>query len=366
MKILVTGGAGFIGSNFIRYILNKYPNYQIINLDLLTYAGNLDNLKDVEKNPHYRFVKGDICDKNLVNKLIKEVEAVIHFAAETHVDRSILGPSEFLRTNVFGTYTLLEAAKEAKISRFIQIGTDEEYGSAPKGYFKESDPLNPSNPYSVSKAAASLLSLSYFRTYNLPVIVLRPTNNFGPYQYPEKIIPLFITNLLENKPIPLYGYGLNRRDWLFVLDNCRAIDLVLHSGKIGEIYNLGAKDNEISNVELTCLIVERLKKPTHLIKFVKDRPGHDFRYALDTRKIEELGFYPEYNLEKGLETTIKWYQENQWWWKKLKNKEFEKYYQQQYQFPEGIADESLRPSEELFADFSSEELPPDFPKENSI
>lgn len=331
MRILVTGGAGFIGSNFIRHILQKYPDYQIINLDLLTYAGNLDNLRDVEENPKHRFIKGDICDVRLVNKLMTEVEAVVNFAASTHVDRSILDSQEFLRTNIFGAHILLEAAGKRK-ARFIQIGTDEEYGSAPLGYyFKESDPLNPSSPYSSSKAAASLLTISYFKTYGLPAIIARLTNNFGPYQFPEKVIPLFVTNLLKEKILPVYGQGLNLRNWIYVSDACRAIDLILHKGKIGEVYNVGAKNNEISNIELTHLILEHLQKSPNLIEFVQDRPGHDFRYALDTTKIEELGFKPNYILKQGLEETILWYKENEWWWEKLKSKkEFTSFYKKQY------------------------------------
>jgi len=331
MKLLITGGAGFIGSNFIHYILEKYPDYQIINLDKLTYAGNLDNLKDIEKDPHYRFVKGDICDKAIVEELMKDVDVAVHFAAESHVDRSILNPEDFLKTNVFGTYTLLEAAKNCEIKKFVQIGTDEEYGSIREGSFREDDPLEPSSPYSSSKAAATLLVLSYYKTYHLPVIVTRSSNNFGPYQYPEKVIPLFITNLLENREVPVYSYGLNRRDWIYVLDNCEAIDLVLQQGKEGEIYNIGASINEISNIELTRLILEMLGKPASFIKFVKDRPGHDFRYALNCEKIHNLGFSPAHNLKQGLEKTIKWYQNNEEWWRKIKSGEYLKYYKKQYE-----------------------------------
>jgi dTDP-glucose 4,6-dehydratase len=329
MKILITGGAGFIGSNFIRYILKKYKNYKIFNLDKLTYCGNLNNLRDVEKNPNYYFFKGDICDKKIVEKLVKKVDAIINFAAESHVDRSILEPESFIKTNFFGTYVLLEAGKKYKIKKFIQIGTDEEYGSIKKGYFKETDPLNPSSPYSASKAGASLLSLSYFKTFKLPVIVTRSTNNFGPYQYPEKIIPLFITNLLEGKKVPLYGKGLQRRDWLYVLDNCKAIDLIFHKGKIGEIYNV-AGGNELSNKDLTKIILKKLGKDESWIEYVKDRPGHDFRYGIDCQKIKKLGWRPIYNFEKALDETINWYKNNEWWWKPIKSGEFLKYYQKQY------------------------------------
>ncbi|MFN3966323.1 MAG: dTDP-glucose 4,6-dehydratase, partial [Endomicrobiia bacterium] len=280
MRILVTGGCGFIGSNFIRYILKKYHEYKIINLDKLTYAGNPDNLKDIEKNKNYKFVKGDICDSKIVDKLVKEVDCIINFAAESHVDRSILEPGSFLKTDVFGTYTLLESAKKNNIKRYIQISTDEVYGSIENGSFTEESPLRPNSPYSASKASADMLCRAYFVTYNLPVIITRSSNNFGPYQYPEKIIPLFITNALEDKLLPVYGDGKNIRDWIYVLDNCKAIDLVLHKGKPGEIYNIGG-GNEIQNIELTKKILKLLNKPESLIKFVEDRAGHDRRYSLD-------------------------------------------------------------------------------------
>lgn len=329
-KILITGGAGFIGSNFIHYLLNKYPDCKIVNLDKLTYAGNLDNLKDIEKDSHYRFVKGDICDKAIAEELMKGADAVVNFAAESHADRSILNPENFLKTNILGTYVLLEAAKNCNVKRFIQISTDEVYGSIQEGLFKETDNLSPSSPYSASKASSEMMAIAYYKTYNLPIIITRSSNNFGPYQYPEKIIPLFITNFLENREVPVYGYGLNRRDWIYVLDNCEAIDLVLQKGKEGEIYNIGASENEISNIELTCLIAETLKAPASFIKFVKDRPGHDFRYALNCEKIHNLGFSPKYSFKKGLEETIKWYQENEGWWKKLKSGEYLEYYKKQY------------------------------------
>ncbi|MCX7778864.1 MAG: dTDP-glucose 4,6-dehydratase [Patescibacteria group bacterium] len=329
MKILITGGAGFIGSNFIRYLLKKYKNYQIFNLDKLTYCGNLDNLHDFKKNPRHHFFKGDIADQKLVEKLVKNVEVIINFAAESHVDRSILEPDSFIKTDIFGTFTLLEAAKKYKIKKYIQISTDEVYGSRKRGYFKENDPLNPSSPYSASKASADLLTLAYFKTYQLPVLISRSTNNYGPYQYPEKIIPLFITNLLEGKKVPLYGRGLNRRDWLYVLDNCRAIDLILHRGKIGEIYNV-ASGYELTNLELTKIILKELKKDKTSIEYVKDRPGHDWRYALSCQKIKKLGWRPIYKFEKAIKETINWYKENQWWWRKLKSGEFLKYYQRQY------------------------------------
>ena len=328
MKILITGGAGFIGSNFIRYILEKYPDYKIVNLDKLTYAGNPKNLRDIEKKPNYRFIKGDICDSQIVDEVAKGCDVIINFAAESHVDRSILGPESFIKTDIYGTYTLLESARKYKIKRYIQISTDEVYGSIKKGSFNETDSLNPSSPYAASKASADLLSLSYFTTYQLPVIITRSSNNYGPYQFPEKLIPLFITNALENKPLPLYGDGLNVRDWLYVLDNCQAIDLILHKGEIGEIYNVGA-DNERTNIEITKAILKILEKGEDLIRRVKNRPGHDRRYSLDSTKIKELGWKPEYNFEKTLKETVNWYRNNESWWKKLKERA-EEFYKKQY------------------------------------
>jgi len=320
MRLLVTGGAGFIGSNFIRCIIRKYPHYKVINLDKLTYAGNLDNLKDIENNSNYTFIKGDICDRGIVDKLSKDVEAIVNFAAQSHVDRSIIDASDFIRTNIDGTYNLLEATKRHNISRFIQISTDEVYGLIDEGSFKETSPLSPSSPYAASKAAADMLVHSYRVTFNLPTIVARSSNNFGPYQYPEKIIPLFITNALEDKPVPLYGDGMNVRDWLYVVDNCEAIDLILHKGKEGEIYNIGG-GNELKNIDLTKIVLKILGKPENLIQPVKDRPGHDRRYSLDCSKIErELGWTPGFDFERVLEETVKWYVDNQWWWKKLKAK----------------------------------------------
>jgi dTDP-glucose 4,6-dehydratase len=318
MNVLITGGAGFIGSNFIHYLLNKYTEYKIINLDKLTYCGNLANLEDIQDNQNYKFIKGDICEANVVNDILKDCDIAINFAAQTHVDRSIIDASEFIRTNVFGTYVLLEAAKKYNLSRFIQISTDEVYGSRERGSFKEGDALHPNSPYAASKAAADHLVGSYFVTYKLPVIIIRSSNNFGPYQYPEKIIPLFITNALENKKLPLYGDGLNIRDWLYVLDNCQAIDLVLHKGEPGQIYNVAAA-NEKSNLELTKLILGLVGKPENLIEYVPDRPGHDRRYSIDSSKINNLGWRPQYEFKQTLQETIRWYQDNQAWWKKLKS-----------------------------------------------
>lgn len=315
MRILVTGGAGFIGSHFIRHILKAHPDYKIINLDKLTYAGNLNNLKDISKGSRYRFIKGDICNKDLVDRITKTSDTIVNFAASTHVDRSILKPDEFIKTNVFGVDVLLEAAKKNKIKRFLQISTDEVYGSKRYGSFNEGSPLNPSNPYSASKAAADHLAMAYFYTYGLDIVITRSCNNFGPCQFPDKIIPLFITHALRDKPLPLYADGSNIRDWIFVLDNCRAIDIVLHKGKKGKIYNISAK-NEISNLSLSHLILNKLGKPLSLIRHVKDRPGHDFRYALDPGKIKPLGFRPQYSFQEALEITIDWYKKNPDHWKK--------------------------------------------------
>lgn len=317
MKILVTGGAGFIGSNFIRYMLDKHKNYKICNLDKLTYAGNLDNLKDLENHPRYRFVKGDICNKRLVLDVIKHSDAVINFAAETHVDNSIKDSNEFINTNVKGTQTLLDCAKLCRIQKFIQISTDEVYGSIQRGSSKEEDKLEPNSPYAASKAAADMLTKSYHVTFKVPIIITRSTNNFGPYQYPEKLIPLFITNLLSGKKVPLYGDGLNVRDWLHVRDNCEAIDLILHKGEIGETYNMGG-ENEKNNFEITKLILKELNKDDSYIEFVKDRPGHDRRYSLNISKIKKLKWKPKKNFEKCIKETINWYRENRKWWLKLK------------------------------------------------
>ena len=329
MRLLVTGGAGFIGSNFIRYMLSRYPEYNIINLDKLTYAGNLDNLKDIENHPGYTFVKGDICDSKIIDEVTDGVDGIINFAAETHVDRSILEPGSFIQTDVYGTYVLLEAVKRKGIGRYVQISTDEVYGSIEEGSFTEASPLSPSSPYSASKAGGDLLVMSYWKTYRIPVIITRSSNNFGPYQYPEKLIPLFITNAIEDKPLPLYGDGLNVRDWIYVLDNCEAIDIVFHKGKEGEIYNIGG-GNERANIEITKLILQFLGKPEGLIRYVKDRPGHDRRYSIDSSKVEALGFSSRYSFEEALKATVKWYMDNEWWWKKIKSGDFKKYYRRAY------------------------------------
>ena len=330
-SFLVTGGAGFIGSNFVRYMLQKYSDYQIIVLDALTYAGNRDNLADLEGDPRYRFVHGNICDEKLVNELMPQVDAVVNFAAESHVDRSIHQAGDFIETDIRGTFVLLEAARKHGIERFLQISTDEVYGSIDQGSFKESDPLLPNSPYSASKAGADLLVRSYFKTYGLPVLITRSSNNYGPYQYPEKLIPLFVTNAIDNKKLPLYGDGKNVRDWLHVMDNCSGIDTVLHKGQVGEIYNIGG-GNERENIFITHKILDYLGKSYDLIQPVKDRPGHDRRYSVDTTKIRVLGWQPKYDLEKGLEQTIDWYVQNEQWWRKIKEKqeEFKKFYQAQY------------------------------------
>ena len=329
MKILVTGGAGFIGSNFVRHVLTTHPEDSVVNLDKLTYAGNLENLHDVERDARYRFVKGDICDRALVREVMEGVDAVVHMAAETHVDRSNLGADDFLRTNVTGTFTLLEAAREVKVGRFVAVSTDEVYGSIAQGAARETDPLNPSNPYSASKAAADLLARAYWLTHRLPVVVTRSSNNFGPYQYPEKVIPLFVTNALEGRPLPLYGDGKNVRDWLYVLDNCAAIDLVLRRGADGEVYNIGG-GNEVENVTLTRQILRFLGKPESLITPVADRPGHDRRYALDSAKVHSLGWRPAHSFVSALGETVEWYRTHEAWWKPIKSGAFRAYYAQQY------------------------------------
>ncbi len=331
LTLLVTGGAGFIGSNFIHYMLDHYPRCKIINLDKLTYAGNLDNLKDVEKDPRYEFIHGDIRDREQVRNIFKRVQGVVHFAAETHVDRSILDAGEFVLTDVYGTFVLLETLKNSDIKLFIHVSTDEVYGSRDKGYFKEDDPLCPSSPYAASKVGADRLAYSYWVTYGLPIIILRPSNNFGPYQYPEKFIPLFVTNALEGKNLPLYGKGKNVRDWLYVEDNCQAIELVMRMGKIGEAYNVGA-NNEVQNITVAERIVDLLEKHKSLIKFVPDRLGHDKRYALDCKKIHALGWKPEKNFDEALVSTVRWYQENTDWWQKIKekSKDFKSFYEEYY------------------------------------
>lgn len=332
MKILVTGGAGFIGSNFVNYMVRNYPEYQIINLDALTYAGNLENLKESEGKSNYRFVKGDITDITLVNVLFEEgLDIVVNFAAESHVDRSITNPGIFISTNIQGTQVLLDAARKHKIKKYVQVSTDEVYGSlGAEGYFTEETPLAPNSPYSASKAGADLLVHAYHETYGLPVNITRCSNNYGPFHFPEKLIPLMIINALNDKPLPVYGDGLNVRDWLHVEDHCRAIDLVLHKGRDGEVYNVGGH-NEKTNIEVVKEILKQLGKPESLIKYVDDRLGHDRRYAIDPTKLQtELGWEPQYTFETGLKDTINWYLENQTWWENIISGEYQQYYEQQY------------------------------------
>ena len=331
MKYLVTGGAGFIGSNFVHYLLQTYAECAVVNLDKLTYAGNLDNLKDIEHDPRHHFIQGDIADTDLVNTIFCEgIDVAVNFAAETHVDRSIGDPADFIKTDVFGTYVLLEAAKRCGVKKFIQISTDEVYGSIEHGHSSaETDQLLPRNPYSASKAGADRLAYSYFATYGVPVCITRASNNYGPYQYPEKLIPLFVTNLLENKPVPIYGDGKNVRDWLHVMDHCAAVDCVIRSGVDGEVYNVGG-GNERENIEIVNIIFKHLKKPEALKQYVKDRLGHDRRYSLSSAKLRRLGWKPQMDFAQGLQATIDWYAGNRWWWEKLKSGEYWEYYKKQY------------------------------------
>jgi dTDP-glucose 4,6-dehydratase len=318
--LLITGGAGFIGSNFIHFMLKKYPKLKITNLDALTYAGNLANLEDIADDPRYTFVQGNICDEKIVKEAMGPCDAVVNFAAETHVDRSIHEGGVFVDTDVRGVFVLCEEARRCSIQRFLHISTDEVYGSIDKGFYKEIDRLNPSSPYSSSKAGGELLARSYFVTYNLPVLITRSSNNFGPYQYPEKLIPLFATNLIENKPVPVYGDGKQVRDWLFVEDQCEALDLVLDKGELGEIYNVGSH-NEMFNMDVTKAIMKLLGKGDDLITYVKDRPGHDRRYAVDIDKIRELGWTPKHDFAAGITKTVKWYVDNEDWWRAIKQKQ---------------------------------------------
>ncbi len=327
MKILVTGGAGFIGSCFIRQTLKTYPYDKIINLDALTYAGNISNLDDIKDNKNYTFVHGNICNKKLVTELVNEVDAIVNFAAESHVDRSITGPEIFVETNIAGTLNLLQVAKEAKIDRYLQISTDEVYGTLGKeGYFLETTPLAPNSPYSASKASADMLVRAYFETYKLPTLITRCSNNYGPYQYPEKLIPFFISQLLKNEKVPVYGDGLNVRDWLYVYDHCNAINTVLRKGRVGEVYNIGGH-NEKTNLEITKIILNAMGKNESSIRYVEDRLGHDRRYAINNNKIQtELGWMPSVTFEEGIKTTIDWYLNNQDWIKAIENKKQESNY----------------------------------------
>jgi dTDP-glucose 4,6-dehydratase len=334
MNLLVTGGCGFIGSNFVRRMLATYPSYSIVNLDSLSYAGNLRNLDDVKSNPRYRFVKGSICDRALVAKVVAEhaIDAIVNFAAETHVDRSITGASVFVETNVAGTNTLLQVALEAKVTRYVQISTDEVYGSlGATGAFSETTPLHPNSPYAASKASADLLVSAYHHTFGLPVLITRCSNNYGPYQFPEKLIPLMIINAMSDKPLPVYGDGKQVRDWLHVDDHCSAIDAVLHKGRVGEVYNIGG-NNEWMNIDIVTSLLKCLGKPESLITYVKDRPGHDRRYAIDASKItSELGWSPSTSFDGGLPATVEWYRTNEPWWRQIISGEYQEYYRTMYE-----------------------------------
>jgi dTDP-glucose 4,6-dehydratase len=332
MRILVTGGCGFIGSNFIRHMLERDTPYEIINLDKLTYAGNLENLSDRETGSGYRFVRGDICDRSLVTEILSSgVDCLVNFAAESHVDRSIQDAGVFIRTNVMGTHALLEAARHSKVQRFIQISTDEVYGSlGPKGSFREESPLAPNSPYAASKTAADLLVRAYSHTYGLPAIITRCSNNYGPYQFPEKLIPLMITNAMEGRQLPVYGDGLNVRDWIHVTDHCRAIERVIQKGRKGEIYNIGG-NNERTNIEIVKEILRLMGEPEDRIRFVKDRLGHDRRYAIDSSRIrQDLGWTHRISFEEGLADTVRWYKDRSSWWKKIRTGEYLKYYEATY------------------------------------
>ncbi|MEK3950175.1 dTDP-glucose 4,6-dehydratase [Paenibacillus sp. FSL H7-0703] len=332
MKLLVTGGAGFIGSNFVLYMLKQHPDYEIVNIDALTYAGNLENLKSIENNPKYSFIKADITDAQAIDQLMQQrIDVVVNFAAESHVDRSILEPEVFVKTNVLGTQVLLDAAKKYNVTKFVQVSTDEVYGSLGEtGLFTEETPLQPNSPYSASKAGGDLLVRAYHETFGLPVNITRCSNNYGPYQFPEKLIPLMISRALSDQQLPVYGDGLNIRDWLYVEDHCSAIDLVIHQGKLGEVYNIGG-NNERTNVHIVKTVLEELGKPESLISYVQDRPGHDRRYGIDpTKTMNELGWKPKHSFETGIKETIRWYLDNEEWWTRIQSGEYQQYYAKQY------------------------------------
>ncbi len=330
-NVLVTGGAGFIGSNFVHYVLGKYSHINVVVFDKLTYAGNLDNLEAVSQDPRYKFVRGDIADRGAVARVLESnaIDTVVNFAAETHVDRSILNPDAFIETNSLGTYVLLDEAYKHGVERFLHVSTDEVYGSIPEGFFKEGDPLEPNSPYAASKASGDLMARAYHVTYGMHTVITRGSNTFGPYQYPEKLLPLFITNALDDEPLPVYGDGMQVRDWLFVEDHCAGIDVVLREGQPGEAYNLGG-ENERHNIDVIRQMLAVLGKPESLIRYVADRPGHDRRYALDNSKVRQLGWSHAYSFDEALERTIRWYVENEWWWRKIKSGAFRAYYEQQY------------------------------------
>lgn len=331
-NILVTGGAGFIGSNFVHYMLSHHDDYKIIVYDKLTYAGNLDNLLPVQNHPRYTFVRGDICNRESVEAVVKdrEIDTIINFAAETHVDRSIMDPDAFIQTSVYGTYILLEVARSLRLERYHQISTDEVYGHIPPGQSSnETDKVDPRSPYAASKASADLLVNAYYITYGIPVTITRGSNNIGPYQYPEKAVPLFATNAIDDLPLPVYGDGRQMREYQYVMDHCEAIDLVIHRGTIGEIYNIGT-GVEVENLAMIEILLDALDKPRSLIRHVADRPGHDRRYSLDISKITALGWEPEHTPEEAIRKTVAWYRDNEWWWRKIKSGEFRKYYEAQY------------------------------------
>ena len=328
-KILITGGAGFIGSNFVAYALERWPEAEVVVFDKLTYAGNLANLEDVQGNPRYSFVKGDVADEGAVRAAVAGCDALINFAAETHVDRSILFPKDFVVTDVLGVYALAEAARDAGVKRYVQVSTDEVYGSVDEGAFDELARLNPSSPYSASKAGGDLLALAYAKTFGVPLVVARSSNNYGPYQYPEKFIPLFVTNALDDKSLPVYGDGHQVRDWLHVRDNCEALATILEQGEVGTVYNVGG-DCELENIDVTRRILKILGKSEDLITFVRDRPAHDRRYALTCERVKALGWQPRTPFDVGLEATVRWYVEREDWWRPLKDAAFEEYYRQQY------------------------------------